>query len=181
MDESLLIARCRQQDKKAQRALYDAYAERLMPVCLRYVKNLPDAEDALLNGFYKFFHTLSSFEYNGAGSIYTWLKKIVVNECLMLLRKRPSIKWEDEETAAEAALNIDIFYALEAKEIFMLIAALPDGYRTVFNLYAVEGYSHKEIANLLSIAEGTSKSQLSKAKALLQKVLIKHHNYAAGK
>ena len=179
MDEYLLITQCRRQDKKAQQLLFDAFAGTLMPVCVRYMKDVHEAEEALLNGFFKFFKSIETFDYKGAGSVQAWLKKIMVNECLMQLRKKSRIQLVQEEYATEIGFELDILHELEVKEIFKLIATLPDGYRTVFNLYAVEGYGHKEIAGMLQITEGTSKSQLSKAKAILQQSLQKKYSYYA--
>jgi len=182
MDEALLITRCKKQDKKAQKQLFDSFADSLLPVCIRYLKDFHEAEDALLNGFFKFFHNINAFDYRGKGSIQAWLKKIVVNECLMILRKSKRIRYEAEEMALDIAGDATAWQVLGAQEILEMIDGLPDGYRTVFNLYAVEGYSHKEISTLLHISEGTSKSQLSKARVLLQRMLLQKNNYyAAGK
>lgn len=182
MDEASLIARCKKQDKKAQQQLFETFAEGLLPVCIRYLKDFHEAEDALLNGFFKFFQHIGSFEYQGNGNTKAWLKKIMVNECLMVLRKANRIGYAREEQALEVESDANVWERMRAREILQLIERLPDGYRTVFNLYAVEGYSHKEIADLLGISEGTSKSQLSKARGLLQKMLQQKNNYyAAGK
>ena len=138
-------------------------------VCMRYVKNLPDAEEVMLNGFYNFLRTTDRFVYNGKGSIGGWLKKIMVNECLMHLRKKEGIKVVEEGFAAEVTVSDGQMERMNATELFRLIVELPAGYRTVFNLFVIEGYSHKEIAELLGITEGTSKSQLSKARMMMQK------------
>lgn len=182
MDEALLITRCKKQEKKAQQQLFDSFADGLLPVCIRYLKDVQEAEDALLNGFFKFFRQIQSFDYRGPGSIQAWLKKIVVNECLMTLRKANRIRYAPEELAMDVSGDPGVWQALSVREILAMIDHLPDGYRTVFNLYAVEGYSHKEIGAMLQISEGTSKSQLSKARVLLQRMLLQKNNYyAAGK
>ncbi len=171
MDLSELIREARQGSAAAQKCLFDLFADKLMLVCTRYVKNREDAEEILLDGFYKFFKNLSSFNYQGEAALVAWLKKIMINECLMILRKKNVLAIVTEAAAENIALEEEGLNNLSAKEIFDLIVQLPVGYRTVFNLYAVEGMDHKEIAGLMGIAEGTSKSQLSKAKALLQKNL----------
>lgn len=140
-------------------------------VCLRYVKHLPDAEEMMLNGFFYFYKSIDRFVYGGPGSIGGWLKKIMVNECLMFLRKKNELKITDEGQAAEVSIDDGQLARMSANEIFQLITTLPAGYRTVFNLSCLEEYSHKEIAKMLGITEGTSKSQLNKARMMLQKVL----------
>ena len=120
------------------------------------------------------FKNLSSFHYQGDGPLYVWLKKIMINECLMMLRKKNVFTIVIESAAEDIALEEEALNNLSAKEIFDLIVQLPVGYRTVFNLYVIEGFDHKEIAALMGIAEGTSKSQLSKAKSLLQKKLLQN-------
>ena len=142
-----------------------------MLVCRRYVKSPEDAEELMLDGFYKFFKKLSSFHYQGEAPLYVWLKKIMINECLMMLRKKNVFTIVIESDAEDIPLEAEALNNLSAKEIFDLIVQLPVGYRTVFNLYVIEGMDHKEIAALMGIAEGTSKSQLSKARSLLQKKL----------
>jgi RNA polymerase sigma factor (sigma-70 family) len=172
MEVSQLIKKAQQGRSSAQKSLFDLYADKMMLVCKRYVKNSEDAEEVLLDGFTKFFKSLPSFAYQGEAALYGWLKKIMVNECLMLLRKNNVFLTVAEATAEDVPLEEEALNNLSAKEIFNLIVQLPVGYRTVFNLYEMEGLDHKEIASMLGIAEGTSKSQLSKAKALLQKNLL---------
>jgi len=139
--------------------------------CRRYVKNREDAEEILLDGFYKFFKNLPAFNYQGEPALYAWLKKIMINECLMFLRKKNVFNIVTDIIAAEIPLEEEALNNLSAAEIFRMIIQLPVGYRTVFNLYAIEGMTHGEVALLMGISEGTSKSQLSKAKSLLQKML----------
>ena len=171
MTEQKAIEGCKRQDRISQKYLFDAYADGMLMVCLRYVKRLPDAEELMLNGFYNFFKAIDRFVYNGQGSIGGWLKKIMVNECLMFLRKQGGLKMAEESYAADIATDDGQISRMNANELFQLIMKLPAGYRTVFNLFVIEGYSHKEIAQLLGINEGTSKSQLNKARMLLQKVI----------
>jgi RNA polymerase sigma factor (sigma-70 family) len=173
MDVLELIKEAKKGSAAAQKCLFDLMNEQMMILCRRYVKTYEDAEEILLDGFYKFFKNLSSFTYEGGGSEQAWLKKIMVNECLMFLRKKHSFIITTEHEAEEVPLQEEALNNLSVAEIFNLIVELPIGYRTVFNLYVIEGMSHKEIAKVLGIAEGTSKSQLNKAKLLLQKNLIK--------
>ncbi len=158
---------CKRQDRICQKYLFDRWSENMLMLCMRYVKNLPDAEELMLNGFYGFFRNIDRFVYNEDSSITAWLKKIMVNECLMHLRKKGELKIVEEKYAEETGAE-ETNSKMNADEIFRMITTLPAGYRTVFNLYVVEGYSHKEIAGLLKITEGTSKSQLSKARTMLQ-------------
>lgn len=171
MTEQKAIEGCKKQDRISQKYLFDNYSDGMLMVCMRYVKNLPDAEEIMLNGFFNFFKAIDRFVYNGQGSIGGWIKKIMVNECLMFLRKKGGLQIKDEGYAAEIGAEDDMTARMSANEIFQVIMTLPAGYRTVFNLFAVEGYSHKEIGALLGITEGTSKSQLNKARAMLQKVM----------
>jgi RNA polymerase sigma-70 factor (ECF subfamily) len=120
------------------------------------------------------FKNLNNFHFQGEAALYGWLKKIMINECLMLLRKKNVFTIVTDADAADQPLEEEALNNLSAKEIFDLIVQLPVGYRTVFNLYVIEGMEHKEIAELMGISEGTSKSQLSKAKLLLQKNLLQN-------
>lgn len=156
----------------AQKCLFDLLADRMMLVCCRYVKNREDAEELLLDGFYKFFTHLPGFQYQGEVALFAWLKKIMVRECLMFLRKKNVFSLLTNTESEEVPFEEDALANLSAEEIFSLIVQLPVGYRTVFNLFVMEGFDHKEIGEELGIAEGTSKSQLSKAKLLLQKMLL---------
>lgn len=172
MTEEKAIEGCRRQDRKAQKYLWDAYADAMLMVCMRYLKNLHDAEEMMLNGFYNFFNKIDRFDYSGPGSVGPWLKKIMVNECLAFLRKKGGLQLSPDMGAMDVVADNDIIGRMSAAEIYRYIIELPPGYRTVFNLYVVEGMSHKEIAGLLEISEGTSKSQLNKARAMLQKRII---------
>lgn len=175
MDESKAISRCKQNDRKAQRFLFDAYSNGMLVICLRYVKNQADAEEVMLTGFYKFFESIDRFVYNGMGSIGAWLKKIMINEALMFLRRQQPFSFVEEEYADTLSAADYSIAHLSATDILNLIRNLPSGYRTVFNLFVIEGYSHKEIAAVLCISEGTSKSQLNKARGMLQKMLAKDY------
>jgi len=170
----------------AQKAIFDQLADPMMALCCRYVKSRADAEELLLDGFHKFFSHLKDFRYQGEAALYAWLKTIMVRECLMFLRRRRAFSMLSAEQTepAETAADIDPepLKGLSAAEIFDLIVQLPVGYRTVFNLFVVEGMEHREIAKVLGISEGTSRSQLRKARLLLQKMLAqKGINYVKRK
>ncbi len=170
MNEQTLLERLRAEDPKAQKWLYERYAPLLFAVCRRYLNSREDAEEALLSGFYKIFSQINS--YQGSGSFEGWMRRVVVNEALMLLRKTQLLVFPGEEVRAiEAADDFSIEAKLSAQEILDLLAQLPPGYRTVFNLYVLEGYKHHEIADLLGISVNTSKSQLLLARAKLQQLL----------
>jgi len=172
MEIATLVKEARQGSTAAQKCLFDQLSDKMLVLCRRYVKSREDAEEILLDGFCKFFKNLDSFHYEGEPAFYAWLKRIMINECLMFLRKKNIFNMVVETAAEEMALEEDALNYLSAAEIFGLVVQLPVGYRTVFNLYAVEGMTHGEIAALMGISEGTSKSQLSKARSLLQKMLL---------
>ena len=174
MNTSELVKEAKQGSTAAQKCLFDQFAEKMLLVCQRYVKSPEDAEELLLDGFYKFFTKISSFNYQGDAALYAWLKRIMINECLMFLRAKNVFTIVTEATAEEIPLQEEALDNLSTEEIFKLIVQLPVGYRTVFNLYAIEGMNHGEIAEVLSISEGTSRSQFSKAKVLLQKLLLQN-------
>ena len=172
LTEADLIAACVRGEHRAQRQLYEQLAGLMLTVCRRYLKRREDAEEALLLGFAKMFRALPNYRFEG--SFEGWVRRIMVNEALMQLRQRETmfLSFEDfpqPENLATTAATAET--ALQAEDLMTLLAGLPAGYRTVFNLYAVEGYGHQEIAELLGISEGTSKSQLSKARTLLQRRL----------
>ncbi|OQA00548.1 MAG: ECF RNA polymerase sigma-E factor [Bacteroidetes bacterium ADurb.Bin408] len=169
LGDAELIEGCLSQDTKAQRMLYNKYASTMFGICLRYCKHRAEAEDILQEAFVKIFTHLKT--YRNEGSFEGWLKRIVVNTALNYYKsqlKRCFNEVIDERheslTSSEFVPGNDI----SAEELLKLINSLADGYRIVFNLYAVEGYSHKEIAAMLNISENTSKSQLSRARGILQ-------------
>lgn len=172
-DEALLVKRCKNNDSAAQHALYNKYVEDMMILCLRYIPQQEEAKEVLMDGFLSFFRHMDSFTYRGEGSVKAWLKRIVVNNCLMHLRKRNlSIISIDATPYEEHATPEDALGNMAAKEIMKLLHELPDVYRTVFNLYVFEDMGHKEISELMGISENTSKSQLHRARALLKKQIL---------
>ena len=166
--EPEILQACRRGDRKAQKQLYDRIAPKMMAVCLRYMGTRDDAEDILQEGFITLFSRLDS--YSGEGSFEGWARKIFVNTALMNLRKKDALKMsEDLETAWNVSSDgVSQIQSAGYHELLKLIAGLPTGYRTVFNLFVVEGYSHKEIAQALGITEATSRSQLQRARVMLQ-------------
>jgi RNA polymerase sigma-70 factor (ECF subfamily) len=176
MDISYLVREAKKGSAAAQKCIFDQWAGKMLLVCRRYVKSAEDAEELMLDGFYKFFKSLGGFEYQGDAALFAWLKKIMVNECLMFMRKKNLFVLVSDSNAETTGVEEEALNRMSAAEIFNLVVQLPAGYRTVFNLYEIEGMSHREIAALLGISEGTSKSQLSKAKTLLQKMLAQNES-----
>ena len=172
MNEEILVKKCIEGDNRAQKKLFDLFAPKLFGVCLRYMKDHDHAQDTLQDGFVKIFTKLS--DYNGKGSFEGWMRRIVVNTCLDQLRKDQKLKMNTsiDDVSFLVKDNHWIEEELTAKDLLKLVESLPDGYRVVFNMFAIEGYSHKEIAEQLNISENTSKSQFSRAKSHLRKKLI---------
>ena len=139
-------------------------------LCLRYLKNEEEAKEILTEGFLKVFKNVKNFECRGPESLEVWVRKVMINECLMHLRKKRRLIFMNID-GEDAADSISVEDDISAQEIFSTITNLPDGYRTVFNLFVVEGYSHKEIAEILGVTESTSRSQLSHARTKLQELL----------
>ncbi|HRE38450.1 MAG TPA: RNA polymerase sigma factor [Chitinophagaceae bacterium] len=165
--ESDLINGCLQGNRRMQEELYRRFSPRMYAVCLRYAGNAEEAEDILQEGFIKVFKKLDSFR--GDGSFEGWIRRIFVNTAIEHFRRKRYLMpvTEKEENTIEGKYT-SVLDELGAKDIMALIQELSPGYRTVFNMYVVEGYTHKEIADMLGISEGTSKSQLSRAKVILQ-------------
>jgi RNA polymerase sigma-70 factor, ECF subfamily len=172
-EEAYLVKCCKDNEPAAQQQLYSRYAEDMMILCLRYIPGKEDAKEALMDGFLSFFRNINSFTWRGEGSVKAWLKKIIINNCLMKLRKRNMETVPVNETNYEQSeTDDDILGGLAAKEILKLLHELPDAYRTVFNLYVFEEMNHREIAELTGIPENTSKSHLHRARAILKKQIL---------
>lgn len=171
LDDGRLTELCQQEDPSGQEVLYNRYATVMYRLCLRYMKDETEAEDMMITGFVKAFSKIHSFEYRGTGSLEGWIKRIMVNECLMILRKKKFEKVGLDKVSHFLDNGVHVDSHLHAEEIYKAVQNLPNGYRTVFNMYAIEGYSHKEIGLQLGINENTSKSQLSKARSSLKKTL----------
>ena len=167
-DYTSLVEACRNGNRLAQKALYDMLSRKMFAVCLRYMGDREAAEDVLQDGFVTLFTKLDS--YTGAGSFEGWARKIFVNTALMSLRKKDVLR-QTEDVDAAWSISSDDSTAIQRigyQELSKMIANLPPGFRTVFNMYIIEGYSHKEIAKALGVSEATSRSQLQRARAMLQ-------------
>lgn len=168
MEDSALVKKCLKGDARAQRALFEKFAPKMLGVCLRYAKNTEQAEDILQDGFVKVFTKLSN--YSGNGSLEGWIRRIIVNTALDEIRR--NVKFKDnvnvDDVDYKLELDSHIVEGLAAEDLMKIVNDLPDGYKVVFNMFAIEGYSHKEIAMQLNISENTSKSQYSRARAYLK-------------
>ena len=168
MSEEEIIKGCIKQKEKHQRALYDRYAGKMLMVCLRYAKSHEEAEDILQEGFIAIFENIRKFRFEG--SFEGWMRRIMVNTALKAYHKyrfhNEQVELPDYDTHFE---DPNAVWLLSTKELLHMISQLPDGYRIVFNMYAIEGFSHKEIAQKLDITESTSRSQLLKARKMLQR------------
>ena len=173
-DEHSLIMRCMKGNEPARKAVYIKYVEEVMIVCLRYIADKEDAKEVMMDAFLKFFNALDGFEYRGEGSVRAWLKKITVNECLMFLRKKVMSfdQISDSDFYGAPVVMESVSDQMHVKDILKLVHTLPPGCKAVFNLYVFEDKGHKEIAQLLQISEGTSKSQLHLARKILKDKLL---------
>jgi RNA polymerase sigma factor (sigma-70 family) len=172
-NEADLIEGCIRGDRKMQYELYERFAPKMFGVCLRYASNNEEAEDILQEGFIKVFKKIGS--YRSEGSFEGWIRRIFVNTAIEHFRRKTHLQpiTEKEESTVEGKY-LSVLDTLAEKDIVQLVQQLSPGYRTVFNMYVIEGYSHKQIAEELGISEGTSKSQLSRAKQILQELVRKH-------
>lgn len=171
MTEQELISACKEHQPFAQKLLFERYWEKVFMVCVRYIQQQEIAEERLSDTFLKAFQNVEKFQYRGEGSLQAWLSRIAVNECLMFLRSNDNVQFTDvptNELESTEEPSSGIIQKITAKALLNLIHTLPPGYKAVFNLYLMEGFSHKEIATMLNISENTSKSQLRKARIMLQ-------------
>ena len=174
-----MIAKTRKGNRRAQHELYELFAPKMLSVCRQYIKNIDLAEEVMLGGFLKVFTHLGS--YKGQGSFEGWIRRIMVNESISQLRKEKKIFFGEESEIENSMEHVAyIENELEVSDIQKMIDTLPEGYKTVFVLYAVEGYKHSEIAELLKITESTSKSQLFKARKMLQSIVNKENKVSYG-
>ena len=171
MEESELVRQCQKADRKAQELLFSRFADKLYRIAFRYVKSEQETEDIVIVSFGKVFEKIGAFSYKGKGSLDSWLRRIVVNEALMSLRRVHNFHLTESVNESSGETDLSALNELGADDIYNMITDLPTGYRTVFNLNVVEGYPHTEIAAMLGISENSSRSQLFKAKALLKKKL----------
>jgi RNA polymerase sigma factor (sigma-70 family) len=173
MTEEAILKGCLHNDSSAQRELYNKYSPKMLAVCYRFAHNREDAEDMLQEGFIKVFLQIHTFENRGA--FEGWIRRIVVHTCINILKKNK--KFSDSVDIIHATgvqvREESVSAIIQAKQVVECIRMLPIGYRTVLNLYAVEGYSHREISNMLDIEESTSRSQYTRARAMLEDILIR--------
>ncbi|KOS06525.1 RNA polymerase subunit sigma-70 [Flavobacterium akiainvivens] len=172
-----LVQQAAASNRHAQQQVYAKYAPKMLGVCRQYIKDVHQAEDVMITAFMKVFANLKSFEFKG--SFEGWIRRIMVNECISCLRVQKKVSFLEDQFYVEDSFN-NIESGLSVDDIQSLIDSLPDGYKMVFNLYAIEGYKHQEIATMLGISEGTSKSQLSHARKMLQGLVNKQKNYENG-
>ena len=167
-NEQNIIALCKQGNRAAQKSLFDLLSPKMFAICHRYMGNKEAAEDVLQEGFIVLFSKLDS--YSGEGSFEGWARKIFVNTALMALRKNDILKQSSDIETAFGVMsgNVSAIQDISYQELLKMIAELPAGYRTVFNMFVIEGYSHKEISEALGITEATSRSQLQRARVMLQ-------------
>lgn len=168
MDDLTLVNECAKGNSKAQRALFDKFAPKMLAVCHRYLRNSQEAEDVLQDGFVKVFQKIVDFKMEG--SLEGWIRRIVVNTALDTIRKNKKLldDVQVEDVQYKVSFTDHQFEGMDLAQLMKLIDAMPDGYRVVFNMFAIEGYSHKEIADTLGVTENTSKSQYSRARAFLR-------------
>lgn len=174
MDDSTLIKECVNGNARAQRLLFDKFARKMFSVCLRYAKNEEQAEDVLQDGFVKVFVKLKDFK--NEGSLEGWIRRIMVNTALDQIRKNSKQLGDTniDDVGYKIENNDFIVENMMAEDLMKMVQAMPDGYKVVFNMFAIEGYSHSEIADTLGISENTSKSQYSRARAYLRERLEKN-------
>ena len=165
-NETQLLKKAMQNNREAQRVLYELHAPKMLSVCRYYISDLQHAEDVMLNGFVKVFAKLKDFK--SEGSFEGWVRRIMIRESISFLRQKKQLNFYTDEIEVYDEQTNDITIEMGVEEIQLLIDNLPEGYRMVFVMYVIEGYKHNEIAELLNITEGTSKSQLFKARQMLQ-------------
>ena len=176
-EEKELIELAVENNRYAQQKIYSKFAPKMLGVCRQYIKDLQQAEDVMITSFMKVFTNLKNFEHKG--SFEGWIRRIMINESISYIRIAKKVKFIEDETYFEESYNtIESQFSID--EIQFLIDNLPEGYKVIFNLYVIEGFKHQEIAAMLNINEGTSKSQLSHARKMLQENIKKLKNYENG-
>ena len=173
MDDTSLVIECVKGDSRAQRMLFERFSKKMLGVCLRYAKSTEQAEDVLQDGFIKVFSKLNDFKHDG--SLEGWIRRIMVNTSLDQIRKENKLLGNISLDNVDYKLQNNAFVLenLAAKDLMKMVQSMPVGYKVVFNMFAIEGYSHKEISEHLGISENTSKSQYSRARAYLRERLEK--------
>ena len=168
-----IISGCKNNDRKAQELLYRSFYRVMMTLCLRYTKNETDALEVLNTGFYKVYKNIEKYD-TGKATLYTWIRTIIINSCLDFIKAKSGRTVQEElDQAAGVDLPPDVFMKMSATEILKLVRQLPPATQAVFNLYVMEGFTHKEIGSMLKISEGTSKWHLSEARKILKGLIEK--------
>jgi RNA polymerase sigma-70 factor (ECF subfamily) len=176
-EENDIIQLAIENNRQAQQLIYNKFSPKMLSVCRQYIKDIQIAEDLMITAFMKVFTNLKKFE--SKGSFEGWIRRIIINECISFIRVDKKVAFLEDSYYKENGFNsIESNFSVE--DIQFLIDNLPDGYKMIFNLYAIEGYKHHEIATMLGINEGTSKSQLSHARKMLQEQITKLKNYSNG-
>lgn len=176
-EENELIQLAVENNRQAQQKIYTLFSPKMLSVCRQYIKDIHQAEDVMITAFMKVFTNLKNFQHKG--SFEGWIRRVMVNECISFHRVHRKVMFIDDENYSEESFN-NIESQFSVEDIQFLIDSLPDGYKMVFNLYAIEGYKHYEIAEMLGIHEGTSKSQLSHARKVMQAQITKLKNFDNG-
>ena len=173
MDDTTLVIECVKGNIRAQRELFDRYAQKMLGVCMRYTKNTEQAEDILQDGFIKVFNKLKDFK--NEGSLEGWIRRVMVNTALDQIRKNGKLLGDIniDDVGYKIENNAFTLEKMMAEDLMKLVRSMPEGYKVVFNMFAIEGYSHGEIAKTLGISENTSKSQYSRARTYLKERLEK--------
>jgi len=175
MNEKQIISQCCKMDRKAQQVFFETYYKDTFRLARRYLSNFHDAEDIVIIVFNKALKNITHFEYRGDGSLKKWLNTITINESIRALKKIRPIYYK-EEPIEEEVVNINT-PDLDIEMVYKILEKMPEGYRTVFNLYAIDGYSHSEIAEMLNVSRNTSKSQLLKARRFIIQELNQRQAY----
>jgi RNA polymerase sigma-70 factor (ECF subfamily) len=176
-EEQEIIRMAVENNRQAQQMIYTKFSGKMLSVCRQYIKDLHHAEDLMISAFMKVFVNLKNFEHKG--SFEGWIRRIIINECISYIRAQKKVSFlEDEYYQEDSFNNIESNFSVD--DIQFLIDSLPEGYKMIFNLFAIEGYKHQEIADMLGINEGTSKSQLNRARKMLQEQVLKLKNYSNG-
>jgi RNA polymerase sigma factor (sigma-70 family) len=167
-----LLVQCIDKQPQAQKKLFDILSPRMFAICLRYAKNEDEAKDLLQEGFIKIFNNLEQF--SNKGSLEGWFKRIFINTCIEFHRKNQKHRFlENIENVTEISIDSHTISLLKKADLMKMVQGLPKGYRTVFNLFVVDGFGHNEIAQMLNISENTSKTQLFRARQILQEMILK--------
>ena len=178
LNEEELVRRCTKGDRHAQEFLFNQFYDNLYVIAMRYLSDHHDTEDIVIQSFTRVFKNVKRFQYNGPGSLGKWIRTILINEAIRSLKRRRLVTFNEEiKHINQPEAEANALQQLQASDIIRMIEKLPTGYRTVFNLFVIEGYAHKEIAGMLGITESTSKSQLNKARKHLMSTIKVEKGY----